>query len=220
MLDLSAATIAMRARAITLSVATTGSTSLSATATGYARASGSFITDGFYAGQEILPSGFPTNTRCVITQVTASLLTIDGGLTVVSAASGRTLLCGLPGLRAWENEQQVTLDAKRPYVTEAFRPATSQVYTYPANTGQMLETGLYVITLYGLPKYGILAIRKYIDGLKALFAPGTTVAVGSNTIRMPTNKGANSSDLMPSGTWTVCALTIPWEARTANTVAA
>lgn len=220
MLDEELATFALRTRAIALSVATTGSTSLSANATGFARASGSFLADGFAAGQEILPSGFPDNTRRMITQVTAQQMTIDGGLSVVGAAAGRTLVCGLPGLRSWENEQQIELDVKRPYVTDAFRPATSEVYTFPANTGTVLETGLYVLTLYALPKVGILAIRRYVKGIKALFAPGTAIAVGSDTLRMPVRKGVSSSEIIPTVSWSVVAITIPWEARTTNTVTA
>src|SRR6185503_14232379 len=105
MIDTTAATLALRNRAIGLVVCTTGSTSLSATTTGYHRAAGSFITDGFQPGMETLPSGWSVtgnNARCVITQVTASDLTIDGGRSVEAAGSGKTIAVGLPGIRIWE----------------------------------------------------------------------------------------------------------------------
>ena len=73
MIDHLAALLALRGRALTLSVATTGSTSLSATTTGYARAAGSFITDGLVVGAEITASGFTTpanNGQGVVTAVT------------------------------------------------------------------------------------------------------------------------------------------------------
>ncbi len=76
---------------------TTGSTSLSATATGYSRAAGSFITNGFVVGQQITASGFATaenNGRSVITAVTATDLTVTKATpTVAEAAStGRTVI--------------------------------------------------------------------------------------------------------------------------------
>jgi hypothetical protein len=53
--------LALRGRVLTLSVATTGTTSLAATATGYTRAAGSFVTDGFKPGMEVLAAGFATS---------------------------------------------------------------------------------------------------------------------------------------------------------------
>jgi hypothetical protein len=76
--------------------ATTGATSLSATATGYARAAGSFVTNGFRVGQTITASGFTNaanNGRAVITAVTATALTVTktGGTVAEAAAANRTI---------------------------------------------------------------------------------------------------------------------------------
>ena len=76
---------------------TTGSTSLSATATGYARASGSFVTNGFVVGQEITASGFTNaanNGRSTITAVTATTITVNKATPTVAeeAATGRSLV--------------------------------------------------------------------------------------------------------------------------------
>src|SRR4051812_2641150 len=109
LLDESAAIEAFRTRAQTLSVCAPGPQSLSATSTGYARAAGSFVTEGFKVGMEITTaSGFSqsaNNTPCVITAVTALALTILGGRTVESAGSGKTLAVGFPALRSWNNER-------------------------------------------------------------------------------------------------------------------
>jgi hypothetical protein len=76
----------------------TGSASLSATATGYARtaASGSFVTNGFTIGQTVTASGFTNprnNGRSVVTAVTATALTVTkvGGTVAEAAAAGRTI---------------------------------------------------------------------------------------------------------------------------------
>lgn len=76
---------------------TTGSASLSATATGYARAAGSFITNGIQVGDEITASGFATaanNGRSVVIAVTATTIDVTktGGTTAEAAATGRTLI--------------------------------------------------------------------------------------------------------------------------------
>jgi Domain of unknown function (DUF4397) len=76
---------------------TTGSTSLSATATGYARAAGSFLTNGFKIGQQITASGFTNaanNGRSTITAVTATTLTVTKSTPTVdeAAATGRTII--------------------------------------------------------------------------------------------------------------------------------
>lgn len=75
---------------------TTGSTSLSATATGYARAAGSFITDGFAANDWITASGFTNAANNGVSQivaVTATTLTVTKatGPVVEAAATGRTI---------------------------------------------------------------------------------------------------------------------------------
>ena len=71
--------------------ASTGLASLAATATGFTRTTGSFLTDGFRVGQQILPSRFSNaanNTRSIVTAVTATTLTI--GPTTGSISLGVT----------------------------------------------------------------------------------------------------------------------------------
>ena len=71
--------------------ASTDLASIAATATGYTRTTGSFITDGFRVGQQILPSRFSNaanNTRSTVLAVTATTLTI--GPSTGSASIGVT----------------------------------------------------------------------------------------------------------------------------------
>ena len=81
MISNSAVLLALRNRALSLVVATTGSVSLSATATGYARAAGSFVTDGFKVGMDLTATGFTTpgnNGAHVLMAVTALTLSCLG----------------------------------------------------------------------------------------------------------------------------------------------
>ncbi len=82
-------------------VLTTGATSLSATATGYARAAGSFITNGFVPGMQINATGFANaanNGLSTITAVTATTLTVTkaGGTVAEAAGANRTLVTSPP----------------------------------------------------------------------------------------------------------------------------
>jgi hypothetical protein len=72
--------------------ANTGLADLAATATGYTRAVGSFITDGFVVGQKVIASGFGTvanNGVSTVTDVQAGTLTVTKSpVTAVEAAPG------------------------------------------------------------------------------------------------------------------------------------
>lgn len=221
-LDLLSVHLALRNRALSLVVATTGSVSLSATATGYARASGSFVTDNFLPGMELVASGFAVagnNGAHVVTAVSALALTCSG-CAVDGAAAGRTLSVGIPAMRAFEN---VTLTpvTGRPYFEEDFVPATNSLLTMPAQGGVVRETGLYIPKWYGLSGVGVSALRKSVDGLKALFAPGTLLAAGANTVHIGGDQAPQTGQIIPlTNGWSALTLRVPWWVFSQNLVAA
>jgi len=236
-IDLLAAHLALRGRATGLVIATTGSVTLSATPTGFARAAGSFLDDGFVVGMEIASSGFAqaaNNGVGVVVGVTdlalavsmfvvsgpAGVQTITRPATVVDpAAAGRTITAGFPSFRAWENKP-LEPGAGIPYVEEDFVPATHKVLTAPANTGLAEETGLYVLKWYGVPEIGVAALRKSNLALAKLFAPGTNLAAGADVVRMRSDTAVFSGQVLQMSTgWAVLKLTIPWRAYSANVVA-
>jgi len=219
-IDTMAATLALRGRALALSVCTTGSTTLSATSTGFARASGSFVTDGFQVGMELLASGFSAanNGYAVVESVSALALKIAGGRSVQAAAGSRTLTVGLPEGRSWENTEY-TPTAGRPYVEEDMVPATSRLWTFPSDGGQLEETGLYVIRWYGLAGRGIGGLRRSVDALKARFAAGTPIAMDAGTLRVRADLGPFAGAVRQiDGGWALCTVTVPWLARSQNAV--
>ncbi len=215
--DHTATQLALRGRLLTLSVLTTGSTTLSATSTGYARTAGSFITDGFAVGMEVTPSGFTQTAVGVVTGVSALALEIDGGRDVEAAGAGRSLTVGLPSRMGWDNTR-LEPTAAAPYGEEEYVPATARTITMPASGADMEATGLYVLRLYGKAEPGISALRKLADAILALFAPGTGLTVGSATVRVRTDlapwAGAIRAD-RPG--WSVVVLTIPWRLAYLNT---
>lgn len=215
--DLLAVHLALRNRALSLVVATTGPTNLSATAAGYHRAAGSFIADGFLNGMEVVPAGFAVNTPRVIQSVTASDITTATAPAVDAVAGGRTLSVGMPSLRAFENVS-LTPESGRPYFEEDFVPATTSLLTMPAQGGTVQENGLYVPKWYGLSDVGVSALRKSVDALKALFTPGTLVTAGAHTVRIGE---AQAGQIIPlTGGWSALTLPIPWWVLSRNLVAA
>lgn len=234
MIDQALCLDALRGRLLALEVATTGSTTLSATANGFARASGSFITDGFEVGMEVLPAGFstPNNQYCVITHVAALAMRVEGGMTVQTAGSGRSIVAGLPEGQAWDNVAY-TPAVGRPYIVEQLVPATTDLVTFSAANGQVEETGLYRLHWFGLTGTGSAGIRKPVGAIMARFAPGSglgTLADGS-TLRVgggsgnvtggrggPRVPGPRAGQLRRVGGWTVCTIDVPWQARSTNAV--
>ena len=82
---------------------TTGSATLAADTLGYTRTTGSFITNGFFVGQEVTASGFGTaanNGRSVVTAVTATRLSVTKTpRTVAEAAAASRTIAGDAELR-------------------------------------------------------------------------------------------------------------------------
>ena len=240
MIDHQLATLALRNRALALSVCTTGSVTLSVTTTGYARADGgSFLTDGFVLGMEILAAGFTAganNGNGIITALTATLMTVGDAYTVTlgatgytvaartlaveAAAAGRTISVGLPAMRAWENTNLTPVTGK-PYLEEDYVPATTRLLSAPARNGEVEETGLYMLKWYGLSGKGVSALRKSVDALKLRYTPGTTMAAGSHTVRVRTDTATQTGQIIPlTGGWSVLTLTVPWWAMSTNAIAA
>lgn len=238
-----AAHLALRSRAASLTICTTGSAALAATATGFTRSVGSFLTDGFALGMEVISSGFSTpanNGVGVVTAATATamtvsmfVLTIVNGAqsvarpaTVVEAeAAGRTIAARLPSMRGYENMPLAPVPGI-PYVIEEYSPSNSTLLTCPAQNGFVEETGDYFLTWYGvtalgnIPGIGSTALRTSVDALKALFAPGTFLAAGTDKVRVRENPAPQTGQIVPLAGWAALQLKVPWWALTLNTVAA
>ncbi len=216
---------AFRERAETVVVATTGSTTISATAAGFVRSAGSFLTDGFAPAMEIVPTGFnaTNNAPAVIESVTATTMTITGGRAAQAALAGRSIVTGLPLARQWENTQTPYLNAPgvRPYVSEQWVPATFTLLSFPADGGDVEESGLYILTWFGLANKGILAIRRGVRALKAKFTPGTVLLASGNAVRVWGNPGVLEGQLIPlENGYVSCQITIPWRGMSTNVIAA
>jgi hypothetical protein len=232
-IDHEATQLALRTKLLALEVVTTGATSLATTATGYTRSSGSFLSQGFKPGMEILAAGFSnasSNGTGVVTAVSALTLTVTaydvsytGGelkatnrtLAIDSSASGRTINVPLPAITAWENTKVQPLTGA-PFVEEQYLPGpTAQITIGPL--GNIEITPQYNVQIHVPEGYGIGAARKYTDALLTLFAPRTAITVGSDTARVRTDTGPFTGQLVRSRAgWVVTPVTFPLRLRTAN----
>lgn len=220
MVDNYAVQIALRARMLTLSVVSTGSISLSATATGYARATGSFLADGFFPGMEATPSGFSSNPVDVITNVDALNITTKNTRGAEVAAGGRTLSVGLPLNRGWENKKPVTDPPTQgvPYVLEQYIPGPTAQVTLGA-LGEIEMRPMYTLQVFVPSESGIEAASKYADSIIRLFAPRTAIAVGSDVLRVRTDVGPFRGQLLQrEPSFAAVSITIPLFLRTPNSI--
>lgn len=220
MIDNLAIQLAMRTRALTLSVATTGLVSLAATSTGYARTTGSFQADGFWPGMEIMPAGFATNAPRVITAVTPLAITVNttaGQVPVEASAGGRSLTVGLPSNRAWENVTLIPITGV-PFVEEQYIPGPNAQVTIGPN-GDLELLPQYQLQVH-LPTETGLTVSRYADALLRLFAPRTAIPLASgDVLRVRSDVGPFVGQLQQSQPgFAVKPVTFPLRVRTQNSI--
>src|SRR6476620_2083767 len=144
--------MALRAKLKSLQFAGTGVTTLASDGTGYTRLTGSFVTDGFVQGMEVVPAGFVVNEPQIIQDVQPLRLTTVGALTVDASHSDRSLTVGIPLLRKWVG-RSVKPIANRWMIKEEYLPPVSELVGV-ARGGQIHHEPQYVITLTGVADRG------------------------------------------------------------------
>jgi hypothetical protein len=213
--------VAFRTRMETLVVVTTTVTTLSATTQGYARTTGSFITDGFSVGMEVVPTGFTQTTPGVISAVSAQRLTIAGGRTSAAAATGRSLVVGLPTTRFFENTRADTSTLTgRVYIETEILEQPAQMIS-ATRDGWKEERGLYVVRWYGISNTGAKGLRECVDALKALFTPGTYFSTADGEavqVRTDVTPFVSGIQQRASG-HALATLTVPYRVFRRNTIA-
>lgn len=217
MLDHVAAREAFRTRLLTLVVATTGSVTLAATTTGFTRSSGSFLTDGFAAGMEVVPTGFASNTAVIIQSVDALSMTIAGTRSAEASGAGRSLTVGLPVDRRWQGTQTPAAPAvaTRPNVLEQWVPGQARDY------GAMIDTGFYIVTWNALANKGIKAVFSQMQAIRDLFPPGQSFLVSADQLRVTGDPAPNfTQPITTDNGYETSTLSIPWRSVTTNLLSA
>lgn len=220
MVDLHALQLALRARLAGVVLPSTGTITLSATASGYVRQSGSFVADGFVVGLPITPVGFATNAPSVITGVTATTVTVAEARPPQPAGSGRRLDVTLPGVIAWDN-LAATPTGARAMLTEELVPATTTLRSASADGGRVESTGLYVLRVTLPSDIGHRAHRTITRAVMARYAPGLRLVLPGGTCHIRADVAPFEGPIRPrEGGVADVLCTIPWRAFAVNALAA
>ena len=214
MLDHRTIKLALRARMVATVVATTGMVSLSATPNGYARTTGSFVTDGFVIGMEITPTGFSNSAVEVVTDVQALTMTVRASHPAQTAAS-RTLTARMPQRRAFDGQ---LLDPTPDTLSlrEEFVPAPSDTRTTSPNGGLTVLAGFYLVTLFAPVAVAEWVLDALGTALTEQCSGGTVIAAGNSAIRCTQRPGPSLGQILPYETPGVMVrvVRIPWTAQT------
>lgn len=220
MINHRAVQLACRARLLSIVVCTTGSVTLSATATGYARTTGSFIADGFEPGMELTPTGFAANPVDVVLSVTALTLTTKTARATEVAAAGRTLSVGLPSQCAWENVGPFgppTVGV--PFIDEQYVRGPAALNTIGPN-GRIIGEPTYLPRINVPSGLGMEAATRYADAMLAAFPPGDKIVLTSgDTIEVRAEQAPYSGQLLqvaPGFAGLLC--TIPLRIQSINSI--
>lgn len=217
MIDHDAVLLAARNRALSLVVCTTGATTLVATATGYTRAAGSFLADGFRVGMEVTPAGFTDTTPRTIAAVDATTMTVEGAVTPQASGSGRTLSVGLPSQMSYLGVPLATPGHPTPWAEEQYLagPAAQVGLTTTATVENLPQ---YALSLYARLGAGAAALLAYASGLLDHFPPGLPLTLASgDDLRVRAVPAPFASPVAQvDGRWLVTTVTIPLRLHTAN----
>lgn len=207
---------ALRAHLKAVPVATATGGLYGKTATAFTRTTGSFITEGFVPGMEVAATGFISNSGVhIITGVTETQLTVaTSGMVPEAPTVGRTLVVGLPALRAWENMPFVPID-NRWYIDEDYLPGQSAMATF----GELDHGPIYVIKLYGLAGKGVEGLYRFTDAILRHFRPNLPLPLADGyTAVVRTDPPPFRGQVLPEGaSHALVVVTVPLWVRTAIT---
>jgi hypothetical protein len=204
---------ALRTLLLAVEAATTGAlTTISASGSVITRSGGSFVTDGFGVGDEIMASGFSdagNNGRAMVTAITATTLTLDKSLTTASAGPAVTLSVGLPQGRAWEGFKYAPT-VGQPFIEESFRPIDSRKIAV-GPTGYIMHEFYAALSLSYPQGHGTLAVEKMAGAIRAALRPSQTLVYGADAGMIDR---AARSPLVIDADWLRCPIQIYGHAHT------
>lgn len=172
---------AIRTRIQSVVKAQSGALSLTSAGSVITRASGSFITNGFGVGDEVMVAGFTPvtpNGRAMISAVTALTMTLDRTLGTASAAAG-TITAGTPQGRHWEGFSYAP-SVGQPFFVENMLTPDSSVRALGSD-GLIEHRIEGVFTLVYPAGQGTKPIESMAGAFLKHFKPGTGLTYGTTT---------------------------------------
>ncbi|GEM_PF-3454509 len=197
-----------------LGIVTTGACSdIAATATGYQRASGSFLNDGFLVGDTIQPAGFAASQAAIILAVSAKVLVVDHAVTAEPAGASVRLTATIPERRKFEG-QPFLKPKDKPWLRAALRPAGAPLVAW--GTGGLLRHhGSFLVELFEPVDSGrgLARIERLAAALRSHFKVGTGITQGAVQVRVT---GARRAGIQETLEALSLLVTIDWACETVN----
>jgi hypothetical protein len=156
---------------------------LAASATGYVRASGSFVADGFRPGDTVRPDGFADTRPAIVLAVSDLALVVDRDVTPEAAPPAASLAVILPERRRFEGQPFVR-PKNKPWLRAGLRPAAAPLVAFGGG-GLVRQEGAFVVELFEPVDAGrgLARIERLAAGLRARFAPGQRLSRDGHVVR-------------------------------------
>lgn len=179
---------ALEGHLVALRLADAGTRSDVAVATaGYRRTEGSFVADGFRAGDTILVAGFSeagNDGAAILRAVTAEELTVDRALTPEAAGPPVGIVATLPAARKFDGQPFVR-PAAAPWVRVALKPVGANVAAFGAG-GLLRQRGTLLVDLCEpvADGFGLARLERLAAGLRGHFRAGAAIARDGLVVRI------------------------------------
>lgn len=197
---------ALETHLVGTTIAGTGSRGdIGATATGYVRAAGSFLADGFGVGDTVRPSGFADQTLARVLAVSDAVLVVDRDVTPESAGAAVVLDVVLPARRRFEG-QPFARPKDQPWLRAALRPQASPLVAFGSG-GVIRYQGAFLVELAEPVDAGrgLARAERLAGALRRQFRPGSRI--GDLGIRVGE---ATRGTLQEQADFLVLPLSIDW----------
>lgn len=188
-------------------------TDIAATATGYQRAAGSFLDDGFQVGDTVQPSGFADTAAAIVIALSDSVMVVDRKVTPESAGAAVSLAATIPERRKFEG-QPFQKPKDKPWLRAALRPAGAPLVAWGSG-GLLRHHGSFLVELFEPVDSGrgLARIERLSAALCAHFKAGRAVLHGAARVRIT---GARRAAVQESLEALSLPVTIDWACEAVN----
>lgn len=208
---------ALESHLVALRLADAGTRSdVSAEATGYRRADGSFVADGFFAGDTILAAGFSeagNDGAAILRAVSDTELTVERALTPEAAGSPVSIVATLPAARKFDGQPFVR-PADAPWLRVALRPVAGTVAAFGAG-GVLRHRGTLLVDLFEpvANGFGLARLERLAAGLRGHFQAGGAIPRDGLAVRI---LGMRRGAVQEARDFVSLPLSIEWFCDAAN----
>lgn len=200
--------------------ASTGAvTTIATTADGYTRTAGSFVTDGFDVGDEVVASGCPLAVNngmgwvTYVDDITLQVMRPDGVVMVVGAAGAAvTITAGMPSLHILESRRTST-DVGKPWTREHYQAGVVVVASMRAPTARVRQRGVFWLNLFYPSDVGTSGVDRLRGKILASIYPAMDLRYNGQVVRV---QQVPKKDFVQEASWVGAPIAWHFQADTIN----